>query len=167
MYYRTIFNIIPEINAKDNLKINTINTFTPVFLATAVSTKRLCENDSITAIIVISFTDSVIDATAPIAAYKFTTFPKTIIIAASPGNPTKFIIGENKYDIHSIAGVCFKIVTNIYTGIIILVNIHVVFIPLFKPFDSEFMHLFIRLLFTLSIVSFFIFSSLFYHIIIT
>src|SRR5699024_3655550 len=97
---------------------------TPTFDATDDSINKLCEKESIIAIIKTSFTVNSKDTIATIAAYKFKKFPKTNCIAASPGKPIKCIIGASKSMNQGKIGVYCKIVTAIVTGKTIFPNIH-------------------------------------------
>lgn len=118
---------------KENLTNKITPTLTPVFLATAVSVNRLCEKDSITAIIVISFPVKLRLAKAPIAAKIFTMFPNTNTRDASPGNPNILITGARKFERICSIPVFSNIVMNIYTGTIILAKTKVVLRPFFSP----------------------------------
>lgn len=101
----------PETTAKATLTAITLTAERPIFFAKAVSTRRLWQNESIIARMDISFIESVREAMAPTAAYKFTALPITKTIAASPGKPNKFIIGAKRFEIQLIIGVYFRNVT--------------------------------------------------------
>src|SRR5690625_162420 len=73
----------PEIN----------HQLTPTLDANADSINKLCENDSMTAMIKTSFTVKSNEIIAAIPAYKFNAFPKTNGTAASPERPINFITG--------------------------------------------------------------------------
>jgi hypothetical protein len=109
--YKKRLNAIPETTAKATRTAMTFTAERPIFFANTVSTRRLWQNESIMAKIVISLMDRAREAIAPMAAYKFTTLPMTNTIAASPGRPNKPIRGANRIEIQSIIGVCFKKVT--------------------------------------------------------
>jgi len=131
--YKTMFTTKPEIMASDNLIKITINKLTPVLLATADSTNRLWEKDSITAKIVACLTVKDKLAMAPMAAMRFIQLPKTSTMEASPGKPNIPITGPNHMEIIFRIPLNLKKVTKKYTGTIILVNLHKVKIPFFKP----------------------------------
>ncbi len=107
----------------------TISKLTPVFLQTADSKNKLWENDNITERIVICFTVNDKLVIAPMAAYKFTKFPSTKTIEASPGKPIRLIAGVSRLEIISNIGVIFKNVIKKYTGTTILVKLQRVIKP--------------------------------------
>src|SRR5699024_132305 len=78
---------------------------TPVLDATDDSINKLCEKDSIIAIIKTSLIVKSNETIAPIPAYRLSAFPKTRGIAASPGRPINPISGDTNSINQSKTGV--------------------------------------------------------------
>src|SRR5699024_273825 len=88
--------VIAEIKAKAIRIPEISHQLTPTREAKADSINKLCENESIIAIIKTSFTVNSKDTIAPMASYRFKALPNTRGIAASPGKPIKPISGATK-----------------------------------------------------------------------
>src|SRR5699024_885085 len=106
---------------------------TPTLEATADSINKLCENDSMIAIIKTSFTVKSNEIIAAIPAYKFNAFPKTNGTAASPERPINFITGLTFSIIQGNIGVYWRMVTINVIGKITFPNIQTVFKPCCRP----------------------------------
>src|SRR5699024_1075546 len=130
---QTKFIVIAEIKAKPIRIPDMSHQLTPTRDANADSINKLCEKDSIIAIINTSFTVNSNDTIAPIAAYKLRAFPNTRGIAASPGKPINFISGAIKSINHGNTGVYCNIVTAIVIGKTIFHNVHASDKPFLKP----------------------------------
>ena len=106
---------------------------TPTLEATADSINRLCEKESIIAIMNTSFTLKSKETIAAIPAYKFKVLPRTSGTAASPDRPIKPMIGSNCSIIQGNTGVNCNIVTINVIGKITFPNVQVVVKPCKKP----------------------------------
>jgi hypothetical protein len=142
MHYLLLYNSKLNKNPAKNDRVTRItirpNTGTPVFLATAASIGKLCASKSITDRMVISRTLIPKGSRAPIAAYMVRKYPSTRGSAASPGNPTIFMIGTIRSDIHGRIGVYLRIVTQKNTGMITRANSQVMENPFFVPLRMVF-----------------------------
>src|SRR5699024_8235415 len=122
-----------EIKAKATRILEISHQLTPTREANADSINKLCEKESIIAIINTSFTVNSNDTIAPIPAYKLSALPNTSGIAASPGNPINCINGATKLINQGNIGVYCNIVTAIVIGKTILPNVHASDKPCFNP----------------------------------
>src|SRR5690554_1467204 len=109
----------------NTIRIPDINhQLTPTLEATADSINKLCEKDSIIAIINTSLTVKSNETIARIAAYKFNAFPMTRGIAASPGKPISYISGATRFVNQDNTLVYCNIVIAIVIGKTIFPNVH-------------------------------------------
>src|SRR5699024_5598903 len=110
-----------------------IHQLTPTLDATADSINKLCENDSITAIIKTSFTVKSNEIIAAIPAYKFNAFPNTKGIAVSSDRQINFINWLILSITHGKTGVYCKNVTINVIGKITFPKVQTVLRPCCQP----------------------------------